>query len=90
MGNPFERTIVYAVTLGGDTDTIATMAGAIAGAYHGVECVPELWQDICEGVETARQHADKLHMLAFNGEDRDKLDGAQAHPEEYSSRQSKG
>lgn len=29
---------------GGDTDTIATMAGAIAGAYYGMEQVPESWQ----------------------------------------------
>ncbi|KAJ8316857.1 hypothetical protein KUTeg_004761 [Tegillarca granosa] len=32
--NPFERTIIYSISLGGDTDTIATMAGAIAGACY--------------------------------------------------------
>ena len=30
-----ERVILYAVSLGGDTDTIASMAGAIAGAFYG-------------------------------------------------------
>ncbi|CAE1293643.1 ADPRHL2 [Acanthosepion pharaonis] len=42
--NAFERTIIYAISLGGDTDTIATMAGAIAGAYWGEEAIPITWQ----------------------------------------------
>jgi ADP-ribosylglycohydrolase len=33
-GEPFE-TVRAAVRLGGDTDTIAAMAGALAGALHG-------------------------------------------------------
>lgn len=39
--NPFRRTIEYAISLGGDTDTIASMAGAICGAYHGEEVIAE-------------------------------------------------
>ncbi len=39
----FEETVVYAVSLGGDTDTIAAMAGAIAGAYHGKAVIPQRW-----------------------------------------------
>ncbi|KAL5015687.1 hypothetical protein ScPMuIL_005276 [Solemya velum] len=61
--NPFERTIIYAISLGGDTDTIATMAGAIAGAYYGIECVPTSWQKCCEGVKDAIQFANGLHDL---------------------------
>jgi hypothetical protein len=30
-----------AVHLGGDTDTIAAMTGALAGAFHGVAAIPE-------------------------------------------------
>lgn len=33
--NPFRRAVEYAISLGGDTDTIASMAGAISGAYYG-------------------------------------------------------
>ncbi|XP_024943511.1 poly(ADP-ribose) glycohydrolase ARH3 isoform X2 [Cephus cinctus] len=33
--NPFRRTIQYAISLGGDTDTIGGMAGALAGAFYG-------------------------------------------------------
>jgi len=40
----FEEAILFAVSLGGDTDTIAAMTGAIAGAYQGVDSVPNKWQ----------------------------------------------
>ena len=52
--------MVYAVSLGGDTDTIATMAAAIAGAYYGVAAVPLAWQNRCEGVADAAQQATRL------------------------------
>ena len=40
----FREAILFAVNLGGDTDTIAAMAGAISGAYLGVEAVPNKWR----------------------------------------------
>jgi poly(ADP-ribose) glycohydrolase ARH3 len=40
----FEDVVLFAVSLGGDTDTIAAMAGAIAGAYLGVDAVPNKWR----------------------------------------------
>ena len=61
--NAFERTIVYAISLGGDTDTIATMAGAIAGATYGIDKIPACWQKSCEGVTDALRHADQLYDL---------------------------
>ncbi len=36
-------TILNAVNLGRDADTIAAMAGAIAGAMSGIEAIPEDW-----------------------------------------------
>ena len=57
------RTICYAVSLGGDTDTIATMAGAIAGAYYGIDEVPSRWFEICEGTDTALTQAEELYKL---------------------------
>lgn len=38
-----EQAIVNAVCLGGDTDTIAAMAGALAGAYWGLKALPSSW-----------------------------------------------
>ena len=35
--------ILYAVKLGGDADTIAAMAGAMAGAFHGASAIPKNW-----------------------------------------------
>ena len=64
MDGAFERTIIFAVTLGGDTDTIATMAGAMAGAYYGIDAIPAHWREQCEGVEEADAAAVKLHRLA--------------------------
>jgi len=62
--NEFQRTVIYAVLLGGDTDTIASMAGAIAGALYGIDCIPAEWTDACEATHTARQLADKLYKIA--------------------------
>lgn len=35
--------VLKAVDLGGDTDTTAAVAGAIAGVYHGFEAIPPRW-----------------------------------------------
>lgn len=57
-----ERTIAYSLALGGDTDTIACMAGAIAGAHYGIEAIPQSWIKCCEGVEVANRSAELLHQ----------------------------
>nr|XP_010958202.1 ADP-ribose glycohydrolase ARH3 [Camelus bactrianus] len=61
--NSLQRTLIYSISLGGDTDTIATMAGAIAGAYYGMEQVPESWQQSCEGYEETDILAQSLHRV---------------------------
>jgi poly(ADP-ribose) glycohydrolase ARH3 len=37
----YEQTVGNAILLGGDTDTIAAMAGAISGAYLGQQAIPK-------------------------------------------------
>ena len=45
LANPdFEAAVVYAVSLGGDADTIGAMTGAIAGACFGIEGIPASWR----------------------------------------------
>ncbi|XP_053561336.1 ADP-ribosylhydrolase ARH3 [Bombina bombina] len=61
--NSLQRTITFCISLGGDTDTIATMAGAIAGAYHGVEQMPLNWKLSIEGHKDAENWGEKLHEL---------------------------
>ena len=39
----FERAVVFAANLGGDADTNAAVAGALAGARFGVAGIPERW-----------------------------------------------
>lgn len=62
--NPLRRTIQYAISLGGDTDTIASMAGAIAGAYYGHEMIGETLIKHCEGKDYVIELADRLFELA--------------------------
>lgn len=59
----FRRTIHYAIFCGGDTDTIACMAGAIAGAYFGEDQIEESLRRYCGGVKRALELADKLSEL---------------------------
>jgi poly(ADP-ribose) glycohydrolase ARH3 len=41
--NSFEDAVTYAISLGGDTDTIGAMTGAISGAFLGIEALPQKW-----------------------------------------------
>ena len=52
----FEEAVVYAVNLGGDTDTIGAITGAIAGAYHGVASIPQRWYEILENGAKGRDY----------------------------------
>lgn len=42
----FTDAVTAAVSLGGDTDTIAAMTGALAGARHGYTAIPEQWRAV--------------------------------------------
>jgi len=52
--------IVYAVSLGGDADTIGAMAGAIAGALHGASALPSDWLPLLEDGPRGRSHVTSL------------------------------
>lgn len=39
----YETAVRAAIDLGGDTDTVAAVTGALAGAVHGINAVPERW-----------------------------------------------
>eukprot|EP00095_Tigriopus_kingsejongensis_P002495 snap_masked-scaffold64_size435223-processed-gene-2.12 protein:Tk02495 transcript:snap_masked-scaffold64_size435223-processed-gene-2.12-mRNA-1 annotation:"poly(adp-ribose) glycohydrolase arh3" len=56
----YVRTVQLAISFGGDTDTIGSMAGAMAGAYYGEVDIPENLLDVCEGVYDAIKQADEL------------------------------
>lgn len=39
----FRSTLLAAVNLGGDTDTVGCVTGALAGTYYGEEAIPDEW-----------------------------------------------
>lgn len=43
-GGVYEEAVLGGVNIGRDADTIAAMAGAMAGALNGVEAIPERWR----------------------------------------------
>jgi len=60
----YKDTVIYAISLGGDTDTIAAMAGAISGAYLGIEAIPSEWRAKLENREYIEALAEKLWQIA--------------------------
>jgi poly(ADP-ribose) glycohydrolase ARH3 len=60
----FASTVIYAVSLGGDTDTIASMAGAISGAYLGIDAIPMGWRAQLENQDYILNLADRLWQIS--------------------------
>jgi hypothetical protein len=59
-----ERVIVTAANMGYDADTVAAMAGNLAGAYVGESSLPTRWLDSLEYADGIRDIADGLLALA--------------------------
>lgn len=56
----FAGAVTFAVRLGGDTDTIAAMTGALSGAFLGEEAIPVEWLERAEQTVRLRRLADRL------------------------------
>ena len=59
----FAGAVLYAIRLGGDTDTIASMTGALSGAYLGEEAIPTGWRERVEDAAELRRLARALFSL---------------------------
>ena len=55
--NTFKESLVKAVNLGLDTDTIAALTGGIAGLYYGYEAIPEEWIEVLKQREKLKNIA---------------------------------
>jgi poly(ADP-ribose) glycohydrolase ARH3 len=55
-----EEAISFAARCGGDTDTIAAMAGAIAAARRGASAIPARWLEALERGPKGRDHVERL------------------------------
>lgn len=66
LGHPrsFPDAVQAAVRLGGDTDTIAAMTGALAGALHGASSIPAAWLARLEAADRLAALADGLLTLS--------------------------
>ncbi len=61
----FEEALVYAVSLGGDADTIGAMCGAVAGAWWGEEGIPQRWKENLENrgyIESLARQLWEFHL----------------------------
>lgn len=57
----FAEAVLFAIALGGDTDTIASMTGALSGAYLGETAIPDTWILGVEGRGELRRLGRALH-----------------------------
>ncbi|MFJ2746120.1 ADP-ribosylglycohydrolase family protein [Streptomyces sp. NPDC087440] len=66
----FEDALAEAIDLGGDTDTVAAVTGALAGAAYGPTAIPPRWTTPLHvplpGSATAPLHLPDLHHLALS------------------------
>jgi len=62
----FRQAVLYAVSLGGDADTIGAMTGAISGAYSGLESIPVEWRDKLENRLYIEELAEELWLGFIN------------------------
>jgi poly(ADP-ribose) glycohydrolase ARH3 len=61
--NSFTAAIEKAIALGDDTDTLGAMAGAISGAFLGVDAIPSAW---LASLEDGPHGQSYLRILAEN------------------------
>lgn len=47
----FEEALLYAVNLGGDTDTVGAVCGGLAGLYYGINEIPSEWINSIRGLD---------------------------------------
>lgn len=59
----FEEMLIRAVNMGGDTDTIGAICGALGGAYGGIDVIPKRWRNKLKNAERIQKTA---YILAKN------------------------
>lgn len=67
-GGHFADTLTTAIAIGGDTDTVAAIAGALVGARWGASAIPARWRRVLHGYPDLRgQRLVELAYLAAHG-----------------------
>ncbi|MHC1599697.1 MAG: ADP-ribosylglycohydrolase family protein [Candidatus Methanospirareceae archaeon] len=65
----FEDAVIYAISLGGDTDTIGAMTGAISGAYYGDGTIPSEWTEQLEEGEKGKSYIKRLAERLYHSKE---------------------
>ncbi|MGY1792811.1 ADP-ribosylglycohydrolase family protein [Geodermatophilus sp. SYSU D00525] len=73
-GRDFAEVMRLVIDLGGDTDTVACVAGGLAGAVYGMGGIPSRWATVVHG--TVPGHGDRVWRLADLQQLAAALDGA--------------
>lgn len=60
----FEEALITAVNLGGDTDTVGAVCGALSGAYYGFEDIPQRWHEVLQDRDEILWLARRLYEVA--------------------------
>jgi len=72
----FERVLKMSIRMGGDTDTIASMACSICGAYLGRQAIPANLVQVCENWEQVEQMGRKIYDIVENSSPSDSANGS--------------
>ena len=65
--NNYKDCVLKAVNLGSDTDTVAAIAGGLAGALYGYEAIPQEWKNTLIKREYIEAMCEQAH-LSWRGE----------------------
>ena len=66
--------VLKAVNLGGDADTNASVAGALAGVIYGKEAIPQEWVDTLLNKQLLDEIAEKFTRMLFGTTDKTLID----------------
>ncbi|OJI06869.1 hypothetical protein BK004_01885 [bacterium CG10_46_32] len=58
----FYDSIKKVITLGGDTDTFAAVAGALSGCYYGYNGIPETWKSEVMRADYIKELSEKMYL----------------------------
>jgi ADP-ribosylglycohydrolase len=61
--NSYKECILKAVNLGLDTDTVAVVAGGLAGIYYGLDNIPDKWKNKIVKREYVEYICNKFSLL---------------------------
>lgn len=65
-GGNFQNMVIRAVNeIGTDTDTIASMAATLAGAFHGIDVIPERWANKMQDFTYLMRVADAMAEISM-------------------------